>query len=100
MMDDLTKIPKKQLEQELARREAAEERLAEERKRARAEFLFSKLEPLLEIASEHSRTSCNDSKIVNVERGCLRCFLLDAKSCGWWDSEYELVMYITSPYRS
>lgn len=99
MMDDLSKLSTKQLQAELKKREVEEYRRKEQLKRERAEKLFAKVDILLQIASEHSRSSCNDKSLSNVDRGCLRCFLLDAKFCGWWDPEYELVIHISTPYR-
>jgi hypothetical protein len=82
-----------ELEAEIKERREFEARAREKARRERAEILLTKVDALLEIVPEHSRTSCSDEQYHNMDR-CTRCFLLDVKVCGFWDSSSDLILYI------
>ena len=83
-----------QLKNELARREEIRKQQLREERKNRAEYISEHIDWLLTFMSEHSRTSCSDKNPCNEHRGCVRCNLIDAKRCGYWPEDIELVISV------
>lgn len=98
----LTSISDDELTRQLQELEAEQRRRREEKKKkamqeAQEENLhvlenMTILLPLL----HHSRTSCTDTQLSNLEEGCPRCILLDAARSGYLDPEKMVVLEVRS----
>lgn len=81
---------------ELQRREE-ERKAARERKEADLRnALLRNIEGILELVPEHQRTSCSDTRIVNMFRArCARCVLLSIKSENWVPTDIKVTVEVT-----
>ena len=80
------------LKAELKRREDEKKRQILDQREKNAEFWHSKINHILELVPEHSRTTCSDNDPANEYR-CNRCYLLYAQKYDW-DRNRELVIRI------
>jgi hypothetical protein len=90
MTTELKDVSDKELAAELARRKEARKTARTNALKERADVITEHLDALLLLAPEHSRSSCSDKNLANIDRGCVRCVLLDANQRGYWDWVYEL----------
>ena len=88
---NLTQFSDAELKIELQRRKEIAQQQLRDARREKADFWKSKIDHLLEIIPNHSRTSCDDVNPINDER-CTRCYLLYAKQFDW-DDDRELHIY-------
>ena len=92
----LEKVSTQALKDELSRRQALRREKAEKKRNEHVEFLLANIDALLLFIPEHGRTSCSDANLSNrylTEYGlprCVRCFVLDAKNCSYWDPTVDL----------
>jgi len=61
----------------------------------RAELVISHIDSLLALTPNHDRTSCSDDNLMNTDRGCARCVLLEAKQMGYLDHEIEVTVEVS-----
>lgn len=91
----LKEVSTEDLRHELKRREAEAKRLFEEKLERDAVLYLKHIDALLELTPEHARTSCSDGHLINADRGCLRCHLVESKRDNYWDHKYILHMHVT-----
>lgn len=89
---DLSKLSDVELEKELSRRrqERIDKRAAQRRKANAA--VVSHAAALLDILTEHGKTSCDDKDPRNATNGCDRCFLLVLMRSNYMDNDYKLLL--------
>lgn len=88
---NLKNVSEQALKDELSRRQGIRCQKAKKKRDERIAFLLTNIDALLLFVPEHGRTSCSDANLANrllEEYGlprCVRCFLLYAKDCNYWD---------------
>jgi hypothetical protein len=85
---NLNQFSDAELQAELKKRREAEKQRIIEQREADAQFWTEKIDLILELIPEHSRTTCSDADPKNEHR-CSRCYVLYAKQFQW-DSDREL----------
>jgi hypothetical protein len=93
MTKDLSAYSFNDLRAELQRREDEEKERKREAWSKRIQFLTDHVDALLELISEHGRTSCSDDDPCNKGR-CHRCTVLSAQKDHYWDSSYDVEISI------
>jgi hypothetical protein len=91
---DIKEISTKDLQAELQRREHEAALEAQRKREAKEQFWIEHLELILQLIPEHSRTSCSDENPNNYGR-CDRCTLLEMRGSTYWNSSYELTLYLS-----
>lgn len=104
-MSELDNFSDEKLQEELNNRAEARKKKALEEGRARADALRTALTRMPELidffAPTHSRTSCNDSSLVNgyapegtTALRCTRCYLLDIRNYGVGSDAIDIFLEI------
>lgn len=94
MSDHLKETSTEELEAELKRRREEQQRILDEKFKRKAARNLEHIDVLLELTPDHSMSSCNDHRLINAERGCFRCHLVESKRDNYWDHRSLLVMRI------
>ena len=94
----LMSFSESELQAELQRRRDEQEAESDRLAKLRAEFLYGKIDLLLELVPEHTpgeyRSQCDDKNPRNPGV-CQRCALLEIKDQGYWDPEMELTLSLS-----
>lgn len=89
-MSALQSASDEELKNELDRREKERERAAWLKKRIAADSVGMHVDILLLMVPEHKMSNCADDRIVNENRGCPRCVLLNVKENNGGFSTYQV----------
>jgi hypothetical protein len=82
---ELERFTDEDLTKELERRAAIKREEAHQALLKRQQLIVDNVDVVLQLAPEHDRTSCSDKNHYNT-MDCVRCWLLDVKESGIYDS--------------
>lgn len=95
--EDLLACSDEQLERVIREKRKRAEQEEQRRKEEKARINFALIDTILALI-EHGRTSCSDTNATNYGR-CNRCTLLEFKSMGYWEPEWELEITMSNTKR-